>query len=348
MFNTIEYKEVEELNKNEYVLIDVRSPYEYSKETIPGAINIPILNDEERVHVGTIYKKECPEKARIVGMEYVGDKLGNLYKEISNHILSDKKVILFCSRGGYRSTSLVSLINSIGHKVYRLDGGYKAYRHYINEHLQIEVSKIKFITIYGNTGVGKTQVLYKLKDLGLNTLDLEGCANHRGSMLGGIGLGDQTSQKMFESLVYDELKNRNSDFVFTEGESKKIGSIFIPPYLYEKYANDSIEILLDAPIDIRVKNILDDYIDDNNIDVNKEIIKSLNYFRRYLGHELVNDYISKINDNNYIPVIKDLMINYYDPMYEYNHDKYDMVFHNLNTENVSYEILRWFENSILK
>ena len=337
MYQTLKYEEIEELQEKEsIVFIDVRSPFEYADGTIPNALNIPLLDNEERVHVGTVYKQECAEKARIVGIDYVAKKLSTIYKEIADLFDKYDKIVIFCSRGGYRSQSLVSFINSIGHKVYRLNGGYKAYRRYINQELPKLVKEINFVTLYGNTGVGKTDILINLKENNMNILDLEGHANHRGSMLGGIGLGKQNSQKLFESLVYEELKERNSNIVFTEGESRKIGQIFIPDFLF-KAIQESTHIKIEANIDRRVNNILGEYVSHND----DELIETIQFLRRRLGKEKVDEYTKQIKEDKHHLVVKDLMINYYDPMYEYGEENIKKIFFNNNLYKVSENIINW-------
>lgn len=318
MIKTIKYEQVDKVKgENQYILVDVRSPKEFSNATIPGAINVPLFTNEQRELIGTIYVQESVEKAKKIGVEAASKNLPVIYEKINELNKSRKKFVFFCARGGMRSSSLVALLMTLGVNIFKLEGGYKGYRSYINEHLPFAIQGIKFIVIHGNTGVGKTKILKRLEEIGHDILDLEGCANHRGSLLGSVGLGSQNSQKQFESLVYDKLSNRKSNFVFVEGESKRIGKVIIPDYIFNAM-NDGIHINLEADIDLRVENIKEDYVKNNNL----ELAKALEELRKYISNKNIDKYIEEINNNNYSYVIKELMLRYYDPMYENN--KYDV------------------------
>lgn len=324
MFKIIKYEDIDKNRENkDCVLIDVRSPFEYNLETIPNAINIPIFNDEERKLIGTIYTQESVEKAKKLGIELASKKLPNIYDEISNLGEKHDKLILFCARGGYRSSSLVSLFNSIGINTYKLDCGYKGYRRYINENLPKLVKEIKFIVLYGNTGTGKTDILKALKNEGMDILDLEGCANHRGSLLGSIGLGKQNTQRMFESLIYESLIDRKTNIVFVEGESRRIGKDIIPEYLYQAM-NNGINFKIHASMEVRINNILKDYVHDND----DELIASLNLLRKHISNKNIDKSIELIYNHEYRKVIKELMVKYYDPLYENRNRSYSHIFIN--------------------
>lgn len=337
MLNTIKYEDLGKNDKdNSFILIDLRSPSEYRAQTIPGAINIPIFNDEERAIVGTIYKKESIEKAKRTGVKFVSEKLPDIYEKVSRLNKLYNKLIFFCARGGLRSGSLVSLLHSLGIGAFRLDNGYKGYRRYINNILPKIVKDINFLVLYGNTGVGKTNILKVIRDKGLNVLDLEGCANHRGSVLGGVGLGEQNSQKMFESLIYESLDKRNSNTVFVEGESKKIGRVMIPTYIYKKMKN-GININIKASMEKRVGNILKDYV--HNTD--DELIESLNHLRYHMSNNDIDRFIQLINQGKYEIVIEELMRSYYDPLYRGRDRRFEKVFYNDDKEDTAGEIIEW-------
>lgn len=343
MYNIIKYEEI--VSNEDYILIDVRSPSEYESAHIPQAINIPLFSNEERALVGTIYKQDSVENARIKGIEIVSSKLPNLYNEFLQIINANKHIVLYCSRGGYRSSSLFAFINSIGHKAYKLDGGYKAYRAYINQNLPKLVDQVDFVILYGNTGVGKTHILEELTNLNLDVLDLEYAANHRGSTLGAVGLGQPNSQKMFESLIFDQLKNRKSNLVFLEGESRKIGRSSIPNYIFEKM-DMSRNILVQSPIEFRVENLMEDYLHDQN--QFEELDNALNYLRKFLGNEKIDNYHQLIANGQYELLAKDLMVNYYDINYNKRDKDYLLKLNNTNHEETAKKIYDFFAKEIAK
>lgn len=311
MIKTVDYSEIENKKLDNCILIDVRTPEEFEEATIPGAVNLPLYSNEERKIIGTVYIQESVEKAKKLGVDAASKHLPIIYEEIANLKKKYDKLVFFCARGGMRSSTLVSLFIPLGVNAYKLTGGYKGYRAYINQELPNVVSNVKFVVIHGNTGVGKTKILQTLKDMGKDVLDLEECANHRGSLLGSVGLGSPNSQKMFESLVFKSLKNRMSDLVFVEGESKRIGRVIIPEVLFQSM-DSGIHIKVQADLDFRVNNILKEYVEKNN----DEIIDALNLLRKHISSKRIDKYIEMIKANSFEEVIGELMVKYYDPMYE--------------------------------
>jgi len=339
MFKEFQYKDIDDGKiHGENILIDVRSPYEYKNATIPGAINIPIFNDEERKTIGTIYVQESVEKAKRIGIGVASKKLPDIYDKVANLNKEYDHLIFFCAKGGFRSTSVASLFSSIGINAFKIDGGYKKYRKYINNALPKTVENIKFVVLYGNTGTGKTHILEEIEKMGPDILDLEACANHRGSLLGSVGLGEQNSQKQFESLLYESLKNRKSNLVFVEGESKRIGKVIIPNYIYNAM-NNGIHIKIEANMEYRVNNIMKDYVHETD----DELISSLNLLRKYMGNRKIDNYIDLINENKYEEVIEELMVKYYDPRYENNNRDIGAVFYNENSKDAAREIVTFIK-----
>lgn len=337
MYQVLKYKDIDKSKINEsYIFIDVRSPSEYSSETIPGAINIPIFDDEERDVIGTTYVQNSVEESKKLGIEAAAKKLSHIYDRISS--LSEKynSLIFFCSRGGFRSSSLVALFKTLGINAKKLDGGYKKYRQYINKNLPKSIEGVTLVVLYGNTGTGKTHILEAIEEEGNDILDLEGCANHRGSLLGTVGLGEQHTQKMFESMLYEYLKNRKTNIVYTEGESKRIGKVMIPNYIYD-LMHKGISINVEASIKTRIDNVLKDYVHGTD----EELIEALNLLRRYIKNQSIDKYIELIGKSEYKKVIEELMIEYYDPLYGHEKRSFDKTFHNEDTEYTAKEIIKW-------
>lgn len=338
MFREIRYEDIDNSKiDGSYIMIDVRSPGEFNSETIPGAINIPIFTDEEREVIGTVYIQKSTDVAKFLGVEAASRKLPQIYQRIEALDKEYDNLIFFCARGGFRSNSLVSLFKAIGIDAIKLDGGYKGYRKFINENLSNLLQDIKFVVLYGNTGTGKTEILKQIKDKGYDMLDLEGCANHRGSLLGGVGLGTSNTQKMFESLVYESLRHRKSNIVFTEGESKRIGRVVMPESLFIALKS-GVNIKIHTDMSSRVENIIQDYV--NGTD--NEIIKALNLLRKKLGDINIDRYIQLVNTQNYIPVVEELMIKYYDPLYEFNKKEYLHHFYNKDSKETAERIIDQF------
>ncbi len=336
---SLTYEELLYKYKNlNYVLIDVRSESEFSEYTIPGSINIPILSDKEREIVGYTYTHVSPEEAKFLGIEFVSKKLPTLFKKILSLQNEYSDLIFFCARGGYRSSSITALLQSIGINASKLIGGYKGYRNFINKNLNLLIEPINLVVLYGNTGTGKTKVLKELQKLDADVLDLEYCANHRGSVLGSVGLSKPNSQKMFESLIFDTLYNRKTDLLFVEGESKTIGKCTIPDMLFDKIKN-GIQVNITSSIENRINNIREDYIcgDDENI------IKSLENLRNRMGNHWVDQKINLVRNKNYEEVIKDLILSYYDPLYEKNKKEYALTLENNNPTDTAKKLYAYFK-----
>lgn len=338
MLKTVEYGEI----KGNYILVDVRSPGEFQEATIKGAVNIPLFSDEERKIIGTVYTKESVEKAKRIGLEVASKKLIHIYDEIKVLEKSYGRVVLFCARGGMRSGVIGMLLSSLGVNVEKISEGYKGYRKFINENLTLLNDKVQYIVLHGNTGVGKTEILKQLECDGFDVLDLEGFANHRGSLLGTVGLGKTTSQKEFESRIYHMLKGCKSPYVFIEAESKRIGNAIIPDFIFYKMKKGT-HIFVDADMDFRTDLIIKEYTKQENC--NEEIIECLIRLGKYIGEKNVERYSQLVLKSEYDEVVSELMIKHYDPMYTHTSDKYDykLKVQVTDIKNATKEIENWLK-----
>ncbi len=342
MFEPIAYSDAP---KNS-VFIDVRSPSEYNHSTIEGAINIPLFSDEERAIIGTMYKQESPDKAKQRGVEFVAAKLPELFKQIVTVKKETKcPVTLFCARGGYRSTSLASFLNGMGERVFLLEGGYKAYRKFILDELDRFSKEKTFIVLHGNTGIGKTHILKALSEHKLPIIDFEGGANHRGSILGGVGLGEGSSLKTFESYIYHRIVEQDSAYYFVEAESRRIGKVFIPNSIHEKMQT-GIHINLTADYDFRATVLIEDYTKHPTFEQDME--RAIRYLGKYVGERKVNEYLEMMFDAKYHALAVELMKNYYDPLYEHKANQIDYAFeHHITTiDETVQKILDWYQQTI--
>lgn len=327
MIKRINYKDI--INKDNIVYIDVRSPKEYNEDTIPGAINLPILDNTEREEIGYTYTHISKEKAKRMGLECVSKKLVGYYDRIKEIVKSNKKVILFCYRGGMRSTSIAKVLDIMNLPIYIIDGGYKEYRNFVINNLGIYGNEFTYIVIHGHTGVGKTKALVNLNAMGHGVLDLENLAQNSGSVFGNIFYKNPSNgQKKFESLLLDKFINLKDKYIFVESESKRIGNAIMPDFLYEGLQN-GYHILLDTSINNRVDIIAEDYLN-NKSNNNEMVINAIKKLKKRLGKEKVEKLEEEFLENNYKYVIKELMINYYDPLYNHSIskvDKYDEKFY---------------------
>ncbi|MEN1759395.1 tRNA 2-selenouridine(34) synthase MnmH [Anoxynatronum sibiricum] len=312
----------EMLQEKNKILIDLRSPGEYHKGTIDHAMNIPILDDEERAIVGTIYKNESREYAKITGMRHVSARLERMTSQISEFLKECPCVILFCSRGGYRSGPLVQLLNSLEIPVKQLVGGYKRYRQVIIDYFEAPIKvNHSFIVIHGYTGCGKTTLLKQLKAEGYPVIDLEGLARNSGSVFGFIGHSkEKMTQKQFDSLLFHQLIRFKEQRIIVESESRRIGDITIPREIHRQMVSGK-HVLLHATLDLRVEQIMSDYwgvLEHDEADIEK----ALSDLVKFLGHEKIHQLQQKLSQKAYRDIARELMVSYYDPLYRHSIKKY--------------------------
>lgn len=294
-------------------IIDVRSPSEYALDHIPGAINCPVLDDDERVTVGTIYKQDSPFEARKIGAALVARKLS---AHIEQHFLAmpkDWKPLVYCWRGGNRSGSLAHVLARIGWPVVQLDGGYKEYRRSVSAALDTLPPTLSFRAICGTTGSGKSRLLAHLAAAGAQVLDLERLAAHRGSVLGGLPTEPQPTQKMFESRLWDALRNFSPDrVIYVESESKKIGDVRVPEVLMLKMRSSPCVRMQLSTAD-RVKLLIEDYphlVDDTGL-----LAQQLSHLIPLHGHEKIGAWRALAESGHTAALVEALLVEHYDPAY---------------------------------
>lgn len=299
------------------VYIDVRSESEFKQGTIPGALNIPIFDDEQRTEIGTIYKQKSPKEATLRGLEIAGKKLPLLYKQIEE-ASAGRQMAVFCWRGGMRSKSVASILDMIGLSVFRLDGGYKAYRNLIVDFFSQDFP-YHLVVIRGNTGTGKTELLHRLKKDGYPVIDLEGLSNNRGSVFGHIGLGQQPTQKQFEALLFQEImRYRDYPYLILECESKRIGRIVLPASIY-KAMRKGTQVLLYDTLTKRIQRLVREYTVQH--DISEDLQISLERLTKRLGKKPVEAMTSLLQSKDYVGLAEYLIIEYYDKLYGYPNEE---------------------------
>ncbi|MGG4047651.1 MULTISPECIES: tRNA 2-selenouridine(34) synthase MnmH [Paenibacillus] len=321
MFQDIQIEKLNELRaKNEITVIDVRSPSEYAESTIPGSINIPFFNDEERAEIGTLYKQVSTQAAKERGLEIVSAKLPSFVKQFAE-IQGNKAV--FCWRGGMRSRTTATVLSLMGIHVHRLEGGYRTYRKWVVDTLQSMDFAPDVYVIHGNTGTGKTLILRELQEKGYPVVDLEGMAGHRGSIFGEIGL-KSSNQKTFDALLVESLiRYQDSPYILLEAESKRIGKVVLPEFLVQKKELGR-HIVLEAPVELRVKHILDDY---RPWEYPAESLLAFSKIKSRIHTPIAQEIEFSMQQGNYGAAVRLLLEYYYDPRYAHTTEAYGEAFH---------------------
>ena len=239
--------------------IDLRTPREFAEGSIPGAINIPLFGDEEYARLGQVYREEDPTRARFLGLNFITPRLVDLMENLAA-IIPIKTPVLFCARGGLRSKAVGQISEFLDIPGYRLEGGYREFRRFILEFLKNYNSPGPLITLHGLAGAGKTEVLRLLDREGFPVLNLEQLAGHRGSVFGRLGFSGRVGQKKFDALLWKKLEQLGSyPLLLIEGESKRLGDVYLPEFLLEGEREAGINIFLDSPRRKRVELIVYNY-----------------------------------------------------------------------------------------
>jgi len=313
MDNTITIAEALELPNS--LFIDVRSPAEYAEAHIPGAINIPIFEDDERALIGTVYKDKAPESAVDMGFSLVAPKLPEIQQRIKK-LSQEHNVVLYCWRGGMRSQAISQVLAILGNKHYRLVGGYKAFRQYVLNFFAQPFTQ-EIIVLSGLTGVGKTEFLERLSQEGLPAIDLEGLAQNRGSVFGHVGMGHTPTQKHFEGLLFSRCYEfRRHPRIMVECESKRIGRVVLPANFFAAMQKARRVLIYDS-MENRIKRLINTYTLESNPDSMAKLSAALDKLRPRLGHNKVNYLLADFGNKDYKNVVYHLLVDYYDPLYKY-------------------------------
>ncbi|MES2835124.1 MAG: tRNA 2-selenouridine(34) synthase MnmH [Pseudomonadota bacterium] len=295
-----------------HALIDVRSPAEFADDHLPGAVNLPVLDDAERAEIGTIYVQRSKFLARRLGAAKVA-------RNIAAHLdgaLADRggdfQPLVYCWRGGQRSGAMVTVMDQIGWPVTVLDGGYQTWRRQVKAALYDAQPSLNVVLLDGPTGSGKTEVLGRLSARGVQTLDLEALANHRGSLFGAMP-GGQPSQKLFESRLHDAISRLDpARPVVVEAESSKIGARVVPPVLWRAMQAGRV-IELSAPVEARARHTATTYA---GISADAQALdRALTHLPRHHAKATITGWREMAREGAFEALAAELMLAHYDPAY---------------------------------
>lgn len=294
-------------------IIDARSPSEFALDRVPGAVNWPSLNDDERALIGTEYKQASAFAARKRGAAMV---VRNVAAHIETHVMDrpkDWSPLVYCWRGGQRSGSLALVLSQIGFRVQVIDGGYRAWRRVLVESLDALAASLQLTVICGRTGSGKSRLLAALRSQDAQVLDLEELANHRGSVLGLVPGSPQPSQKQFDTRLWEQLRRFDpSRTVWVESESRKVGALRVPERLIERMRASAC-VHLEVPTPARVDLLMEDY--DFFVRDVEAFCERLDALRALRGNDTVNAWQGAARSGQIASVVDDLLVSHYDPVY---------------------------------
>jgi tRNA 2-selenouridine synthase len=294
-------------------IIDVRSEGEFAEDHIPGAINCPVLDDEERARVGTIYKQVSSFEAKKIGAALVSANIARHLRERFAARPRHWRPLVYCWRGGNRSGALAHVLHQVGWRVAVLDGGYRAYRRAVIADLAAQPARFRWRAVCGLTGSGKSRLLRAIEECGGQVLDLETLAAHRGSVLGNLPETPQPSQKMFESRIWSALRAFSpARPIYVEAESKKIGNLRVPDALIEAMWRSPC-VLLEAPIALRIALLKDEYA--HFMAEPDSLLAKLDCLASLYGHAAIAEWKQLAREGRWDRLAEALLLHHYDPAY---------------------------------
>jgi len=288
------------------LLIDVRSPNEHKQSKIQNSVNFYALDDKQYQEIGTMYKHQGA-KAKVMGASYICQNMFSHLPAIYKDFPLGSRIGIYCARGGMRSASIAIILSNTDFIVDRVIGGYKSYRKFVLNYLE-NVQHENFISLCGNTGCGKSEILDTLD----SSISIEELANHFGSTFGNIK-GEQPSQKEFQNRICEKLLAIDpKEYIFVEAESKRLGKLVQPDKFFAKTHNNSFKVLITAPLELRIKRILQDYKDIDE----KYFLVCMAYIHPYIKKIASDEAIKAFYKNDLEEVAHILLVEYYDRVYK--------------------------------
>ena len=295
-------------------LLDVRSPAEFAEDHIPGAINVPVLDNAQRAQVGTLYTQVSPFEARKVGAALIARNIALHLEQQFMDKPKNWRPLVYCWRGGQRSGAMAHILSQVGWAVGQLEGGYKAYRQRVRAELQTLPASFRFRVVCGPTGSGKSRLLQALAECGAQVLDLENLANHRGSLLGELPNSPQPSQKGFETRLWNTLRNFAPTYpVFTEAESRKIGVLSLPDSLLHSIRQADCTHL-DTGLNARATLLLEDY--DHFLQHPVLLLEKLDQLASLHSRQTLEHWRQLAEKKEWRQLVTELLELHYDPAYK--------------------------------
>ena len=285
--------------------IDVRSPVEFAQGHIPGAVNVPLFADKERAEIGTVYKQVGKSQALELGEKIARPKVDSILAHIQSFLPLEP--VIYCWRGGKRSTEVCRLVNEAGTPARRILGGYREYRREIRKFI---TRPRKLLIIGGKTGSGKTELLLGLKERNVQVIDLEGLANHKGSVFGHINEPEQPSTEQFENNFFEELRETDpGEVLLLENESYVIGSVHLPPPLLEQMRAAPL-LILEIPLEPRIRRLVNSY---TTTDI-QQLIEATGRIAKKLTKPKFEQVVALIEDGDFSAACR-ILLGYYDHYY---------------------------------
>jgi tRNA 2-selenouridine synthase len=294
-------------------ILDARSPSEFAEDHLPNAMSAPVLDDDERAEVGTIYKQESAFEAKRVGAPLVSRNIARLIDERFAGKPRTWRPLVYCWRGGGRSGALAHVLRQVGWDVVRLEGGYKAFRRQVVADLDQLPAGLRFRVVCGPTGSGKSRLLEALSRAGAQVLDLEALAAHRGSVLGDLPDAPQPTQKAFETEIWTHLSRFDAQRpVFVESESRKVGNLRVPDVLLTRM-RESDCVRLESTQDHRVRLLKEEY--EHFLEEPQALAEKLDCLKSLHGGERIEEWKSLLAQGQWDALVARLLESHYDPAY---------------------------------